>query len=99
MYRNAEHYADPTAGAALAHIAHEERMARRKAAEARKRAEEKKRAAIRKQKQKERREAQKREREWRDAHTTWVKAWPKEQTETIKPPRRTDDDTDAHGTR
>ena len=49
MYRNAEHYADPTAGAALAHIAHEERMARRKVAEARKRAEEKKKAAIEKQ--------------------------------------------------
>ena len=62
-------------------------------------AEEAKKAAIRKQKQKERREAQKREREWRDAHTTWVKAWPKEQTETIRPPRRTDDDTDARGTR
>ena len=31
MYRNSEGYADPTAGAALAHIAYEERMARRQA--------------------------------------------------------------------
>ena len=85
MYRNAEHYADPTAGAALAHIAHVERMARRKAAEARKRAAEKKKTALRRQKQNKRREAQKHERKWRDAHTTWVKAWPKEQTETITP--------------
>lgn len=98
MYWNAERYADPTAGAALAHIAHEERMARRKAAEAKKRAEEKKKVTIRKQKQKEHWEAQKREREWRDTHTTWVKAWPKEQPKTIMPPRRTTDDTNAHGT-
>ena len=74
-------------------------MARRKAAEEKKRAEEAKKATIRKQKQQERWEAQKREREWRDAHTTWVKAWPKEQAEAIRPPRRTTDDTDAHGTR
>ena len=31
MYRNSEKYADPTAGAALAHIMYEEKLARRKA--------------------------------------------------------------------
>lgn len=30
MYRNSEFYPDPTAGAALAHIAYEERLARKK---------------------------------------------------------------------
>lgn len=30
MYRNSEYYPDPTAGAALAHIAYEERLARKK---------------------------------------------------------------------
>lgn len=30
MYRNSEYYPDPTAGAALAHIAYKERLARRK---------------------------------------------------------------------
>lgn len=30
MYRNSEYYPDPTAGAALAHIAYEEWLARKK---------------------------------------------------------------------
>lgn len=30
MYRNSEYYPDPTAGVALAHIAYEERLARKK---------------------------------------------------------------------
>jgi len=78
LYRNAEHYADPTAGAAFAHIAYEERMARRRAAQEKKKAEEKKKAAQRKLKREQEREKRRREREWRDAHTTWVKAWPRE---------------------
>ena len=38
MYRNSEHYADPTAGAAFAHIAYEERKQRRLAAQKKKKA-------------------------------------------------------------
>lgn len=37
MYRNSEYYPDPTAGAALAHIVYEERLARRKIRQANRR--------------------------------------------------------------
>ena len=37
MYRNSEFYPDPTAGAALAHIAYEERLARKKIRQANRR--------------------------------------------------------------
>ena len=40
MYRNSERYADPTAGAAFAHIAYEERKQRKLAAQKQKRADE-----------------------------------------------------------
>ena len=40
MYRNSERYADPTAGAAFAHIAYEERKQRKLATQKQKRADE-----------------------------------------------------------
>ena len=87
MYRNAEHYPDPTAGAALAHIIHEERMARRKAAEAKKQAEEQKKAAAKREKDRQQREKRKLKRESsaQQTETVWMKAWPKDSPETVRP--------------
>ena len=64
MYRNSEHYADPTAGAAFAHIAYEERKQRRLAAQKKKKA-------------KQRRKKRAQQRETHNSTTTWVLAWPK----------------------
>lgn len=65
MYRNSEGYADPTAGAALAHIAYEERMARRQAKAKQMEEQRAKQAARRKQ------EVQKRRKEL-EKNTHWV---------------------------
>lgn len=57
MYRNSEHYADPTAGAAFAHIAYEERKQRRLAAQKKKKAAEAVAAIWKKEKAKQRRKS------------------------------------------
>lgn len=70
MYRNHEQYADPTAGAALAHIAYEERLARRKIKQAKERKKATKAHVCRNTPApKPRRKQQK--------PTRWIKAWPK----------------------
>ena len=77
MYRNSERYADPTAGAAFAHIAYEERKQRRLAAQKQKRADEAAAAQRKKEKAIESREIRNRKREAYYSTLTWVKAWPK----------------------
>lgn len=80
MYRNSERYADPTAGAAFAHIAYEERKQRRLAAQKQKRADEAAAAAAAQRKKKKTmhsREIRNRKREAYYNTLTWVKAWPK----------------------
>lgn len=81
MYRNSEGYADPTAGAAFAHIAHEERIARRKAKQAKKRAKDREKAAARREKNSWQAKKQKQQYVWSDQqkNTAWRKAWPKEE--------------------
>ena len=87
MYRNSERYADPTAGAAFAHIAYEERKQRRLAAEKQKMAAEAAKAAAllrKKEKEKRHRAIRKQQRKARYSTQIWVKAWPKpEVTNTI----------------
>lgn len=81
MYRNSEHYADPTAGAAFAHIAYEERKQRRMAAQKQKRADKAAAAAAaqrKKEKAMQSREIRNRMREAYYDTLTWVKAWPRE---------------------
>lgn len=75
MYRNSEGYADPTAGAALAHIVYEERMARRQAKAKQMEEQRAKQAARRKQ------EAQQRRKEL-EKNTHWVQAWTRDGTHT-----------------
>lgn len=80
MYRNSERYADPTAGAAFAHIAYEERKQRRLAAQKQQRAD--KAAAFatqlrKKEKDEQRRAIRNQQREAYYRTLTWVKAWPK----------------------
>lgn len=70
MYRNSEGYADPTAGAALAHIAYEERLEKRRAERLIREAERKKQAAIR----------QKNQFPSHNRKIHWVKVWSKEQS-------------------
>ncbi len=81
MYRNSEHYADPTAGAAFAHIAYEERKRRRLAAQKQKRADEAAAVAAaqkRREKAMQSREIRNKKREAYYGTLTWVKAWPRE---------------------
>lgn len=85
MYRNSEGYADPTAGAAFAHMAYEERQKRRQAAEKRRKAAEAEAAAAalwKKEKEARRREIRNRKREAYYNTLTWVQAWPKVQPPT-----------------
>lgn len=80
MYRNSERYADPTAGAAFAHIAYEERKQRRLAAQKQKRADEAVAAAAahrKKEKVMQSKEIRNRKREAYYSTLTWVKAWPR----------------------
>ena len=77
MYRNSERYADPTAGAAFAHIAYEERKQRRLAAQKKKKAAEAAAAIRKKEKAKQRRKKRAQQRETHNSTTTWVLAWPK----------------------
>lgn len=77
MYRNSEHYADPTAGAAFAHIAYEERMQRRLAAQKKKKAAKTAAALRKKEKAKQRRKMRAQERAAHYSTTVWVQAWPK----------------------
>ena len=80
MYRNSEGYADPTAGAAFAHIAYEERKQRRLAAQKQKKAAEAAAAAAshrKKAKSKEQKAIRNQQREAYYSTLTWVKAWPK----------------------
>lgn len=72
MYRNSEGYADPTAGAALEHIAYEERKKRRLAKKKRREAARKKATAIRREIQ------PTRQNEIGNEHTAWIHVWPKE---------------------
>ena len=87
MYRNSEGYADPTAGAAFAHIAYEERKQKRQAAQKRQKAAEAARTAAarrKKAKSKEQKAIRNQQREAYYSTLTWVKAWPKpEVTEKI----------------
>ena len=87
MYRNSERYADPTAGAAFAHIAYEERKQRRLAAQKQKKATEAAAAAAalrKKEKKKQNRAIRNQQREAYYSTLIWVKAWPKpEVTNTI----------------
>ena len=87
MYRNSERYADPTAGAAFAHIAYEERKQRRLAAKKQKKAAEAAKSAAllrKKENEKQRRAIRNQQREAYYRTLTWVKAWPKpEVTNTI----------------
>ncbi len=71
MYRNSEGYADPTVGAALAHIAYEERRKRRTA----KQAEKRKAAAQKKLKQERKKSIRRKQTEERFRNTHWVLAW------------------------
>ena len=77
LYRNSEHYADPTAGAAFAHIAYEERKQRRLAAQKKKKAAEAVAEIRKKEKAKQRRKKRAQQRETHNSTTTWVLAWPK----------------------
>ena len=77
MYRNSEHYADPTAGAAFAHIAYEERKQRRLAAQKKKKAAKTAAALRKKEKAKQRRKMRAQEREAHYNTMVWVQAWPK----------------------
>ena len=87
MYRNSEGYADPTAGAAFAHIAYEERKQKRQAAQKQQKAAEAARTAVarrKKAKSKEQKAIRNQQREAYYSTLTWVKAWPKpEVTEKI----------------
>ena len=87
MYRNSERYADPTAGAAFAHIAYEERKQRRLAAQKQKKAAEAAAAAAARRKKAKRKQQKAIRNQQREAYyntLTWVKAWPKpEVTNTI----------------
>lgn len=80
MYRNSERYADPTAGAAFAHIAYEERKQRILAAQKRKKAEEAAKSAAllrKKEKEKQHRKDRAIRNKQREAYyrtLTWVKA-------------------------
>lgn len=70
LYRNHEQYADPTAGAALAHIAYEERLARRRINQAKRQKEVTKAHVCRNTPAaKPRRKPHK--------PTRWIKTWPK----------------------
>ena len=83
MYRNSEGYADPTAGAALAHIAYEERKQKRLIKQKQKKATEEAAsiAALRKKEQEKHRRAIRNQQRKTDYSTqTWVKGWPKEQS-------------------
>ena len=73
MYRNSEGYADPTAGAALAHITYEERLEKRRAERLKREAERKRQAAVR----------QKNQRSSPNRQIHWVKVWPKEESAKI----------------
>ena len=77
MYRNSEHYADPTAGAAFAHIAYEKRKQRRQVAQKKKKAAEAAAALRKKEKAKQHRKMRAKQREAHYSTTTWVLAWPK----------------------
>ena len=68
MYRNSEGYADPTAGAALAHIAYEERKKKRRDGR-----------IIRNTGQKRATTQRKKRCSSQKSPNHWVKAWPKEQ--------------------
>lgn len=70
LYRNHEQYADPTAGAALAHIAYEERLARRKSKQAKEREKVTKAHTCRNTPASTPRKKQ-------HKPTRWIKAWPK----------------------
>lgn len=87
MYRNSEGYADPTAGAAFAHIAYEERKQKRQAAQKQQKATEAARTAAarrKKAKSKEQKAIRNQQSEAYYSTLTWVKAWPKpEVTEKI----------------
>jgi len=87
LYRNSEGYADPTAGAAFAHIAYEERKQKRQAAQKQQKAAEAARTAVarrKKAKSKEQKAIRNQQREAYYSTLTWVKAWPKpEVTEKI----------------
>ena len=85
MYRNSECYADPTAGAAFAHIAYEEQKQKRLAAQKQKKVAEAAAAALRKKENEKRcRAIRNQQREACYSTLTWVKAWPKPvETDTI----------------
>ena len=68
MYRNSEGYADPTVGAALAHIEYEERLKRRKAERRRRNTEKERQDRI----------LQNNQHSFQSSNIHWVKVWPKE---------------------
>ena len=70
MFRNSEVYADPTAGAALAQIAYEERMEKRRTERLKRESERKRQAAI----------WQKNQLSSHNRQIHWIKVWPKEQS-------------------
>ncbi len=72
MYRNSEGYADPTVGAALAHIAYEERRKRRTAKQ---QAKKRKANAQKKLKQERKKSIRRKQTEERFRNTHWVLAW------------------------
>ena len=75
MYRNSKGYPDPTAGAAFAHIAHEERMKRRRTAEAQRKKESEKQVHKLKKKKTKARKKNPTSRPQPDK-VRWIKAWP-----------------------
>lgn len=78
MYRNSEGYADPTVGAALAHIAYEERLKRRKARQQRKNAAQTAADAIKKKQKEEQQKAiRNKKRETHNSNQIWIQSWPK----------------------
>lgn len=77
LYRNSEKYADPTAGAAFAHIAYEEREARRRAARIKQDKLDRILAEKKKAKELKRKALAKKRREELEKNAHWVLAWPK----------------------
>ena len=71
MYRNSEGYADPTAGAAIEHIAYEECQKRKLVKKKRREAAKKRAAAITKEMRRNNQNKARKER------MDWIHAWPK----------------------